>query len=79
MGIFRAKSVFIIKLKIFNVLLVLRNFSLETRIQVIKCFVRFHDYLFWEVVAKHEYKFTYKDSQSLISRNGYDIANIVSQ
>ena len=41
-----------------NVLLVLRNIFLETRIQVIICFVRFHDYLFWEVLAKHELKNT---------------------
>ena len=32
--------------KVYFLKLVLRNFFLETRIQVIKCFVRFHDYFF---------------------------------
>ena len=35
--------------------------------------------LFSEVVVKHEQKFAYKDSQSLISRNDYDIANFIVQ
>ena len=47
--------------------------------QVKKCFIRFRDYLFWEIVFKRELIITYKDSQSLISGNGYDLANFVLQ
>ena len=49
-----AKSKFLIKQTFSNVLLVLRNFFLEIRTQVKKYFARFHDYLFWEIIAKHK-------------------------
>ena len=51
---YTAKKVFLIKQKFSNALLVLRNIFLEIRIQVKNWFVRFHDYLFSEIVVKHE-------------------------
>ena len=62
-----------------NLLLVLWNFFLELKIQVQKCFVRFHHCFFWEIIVKHKQKVTYGNSQSLVSKNDCYITNFVLQ